>query len=424
MRRRRNTDGAARQSAFFSESEIETDPTKRCAATLGDKRCVRTTGHDGVHSIEVSPGDVVTIDLSRNERGFQQEVQVLRREIEAHASEDVRWRNQIARAAGIEGGDLNTWEAIWRRVTLLGIALDQKGSTFFPGGRDAAGALRQGMFTIADLLGCPSSFTDIRKAIRTLQRQLAVAEELAEQRGSTAHAAAAFRKRMHDCGPEGFMPCTREWPHDGPCAHPTLDESRAAFRSGGDCPDGGACHHGCTMICWRVSNAEPLSGAGYGAHWPAEIQAEHAAYTPPPAAPTEYAAAQAYVGDDDHAPPHIDRGGRDTRAVEPTAERPSYLPSHVSQRCTILSHNSCSLPGCACPCHAEPEIAKLPSEGNVHPAETLELDHCVTCGKSERRIKGIGSPPWHFDPEHPGQVCYGRIERTTYVAEGSVGRQG
>lgn len=28
-----------------------------------------------------------------------------------------------------------------------------------------------------------------------------------------------FRRRMHFNGPPGFQPCTRKWPHDGPCAH-------------------------------------------------------------------------------------------------------------------------------------------------------------------------------------------------------------
>lgn len=28
-----------------------------------------------------------------------------------------------------------------------------------------------------------------------------------------------FRFKMHKEGPPGFQPCTRPWPHDGPCAH-------------------------------------------------------------------------------------------------------------------------------------------------------------------------------------------------------------
>lgn len=28
-----------------------------------------------------------------------------------------------------------------------------------------------------------------------------------------------FRARMHFKGPPGYEPCTREWPHAGPCAH-------------------------------------------------------------------------------------------------------------------------------------------------------------------------------------------------------------
>lgn len=34
-----------------------------------------------------------------------------------------------------------------------------------------------------------------------------------------------FRYKMHHEGPAGFHPCTRPWPHDGPCAH------RVDFRS-------------------------------------------------------------------------------------------------------------------------------------------------------------------------------------------------
>jgi len=44
------------------------------------------------------------------------------------------------------------------------------------------------------------------------------------------------------------------------------------------CPDGGSCGHGCgTGLCWRVDNAEPLTAAGWGDDWPAEVvRAEHA----------------------------------------------------------------------------------------------------------------------------------------------------
>lgn len=40
------------------------------------------------------------------------------------------------------------------------------------------------------------------------------------------------------------------------------------------CPDAGACHHSCvTMACWRVANAEPLSGVFVDDEWPAPIKA-------------------------------------------------------------------------------------------------------------------------------------------------------
>lgn len=38
------------------------------------------------------------------------------------------------------------------------------------------------------------------------------------------------------------------------------------------CPDSGTCHHECTVGCWRVANAGPLSF--YGEDWPAEVVAE------------------------------------------------------------------------------------------------------------------------------------------------------
>jgi hypothetical protein len=54
-----------------------------------------------------------------------------------------------------------------------------------------------------------------------------------------------FRARMHFKGPPGYEPCTRPWPHAGPCAHRLkgpppeefvidysdwLERKRAAFR--------------------------------------------------------------------------------------------------------------------------------------------------------------------------------------------------
>jgi hypothetical protein len=43
------------------------------------------------------------------------------------------------------------------------------------------------------------------------------------------------------------------------------------------CPDGGACHHACPAVCWRVANCGPLSAAHYpDDEWPAEVLREHA----------------------------------------------------------------------------------------------------------------------------------------------------
>jgi hypothetical protein len=42
-----------------------------------------------------------------------------------------------------------------------------------------------------------------------------------------------------------------------------------------ECPDGGACHHGCTTGCFRVAWAGPLSGVFPGDTWPAGIIAEY-----------------------------------------------------------------------------------------------------------------------------------------------------
>jgi hypothetical protein len=38
------------------------------------------------------------------------------------------------------------------------------------------------------------------------------------------------------------------------------------------CPDGGACHHGCTRGCFRGVTAGPLSAAGWGEQWPAWVR--------------------------------------------------------------------------------------------------------------------------------------------------------
>jgi hypothetical protein len=42
------------------------------------------------------------------------------------------------------------------------------------------------------------------------------------------------------------------------------------------CPDGGACHHGCTTGCLRVRIASPLSAAGWGDQWPERIREANA----------------------------------------------------------------------------------------------------------------------------------------------------
>lgn len=44
------------------------------------------------------------------------------------------------------------------------------------------------------------------------------------------------------------------------------------------CPDGGKCWHGCGgSACWRVGNAEPLSGVYEGDAWPLEVMIDHGA---------------------------------------------------------------------------------------------------------------------------------------------------
>jgi hypothetical protein len=43
------------------------------------------------------------------------------------------------------------------------------------------------------------------------------------------------------------------------------------------CPDTGTCHHACTIGCWRVTHAGPLSIAKFpGNRWPDHIKAEYA----------------------------------------------------------------------------------------------------------------------------------------------------
>lgn len=42
----------------------------------------------------------------------------------------------------------------------------------------------------------------------------------------------AQRKLLHDRGPAGYAPCTRPWPHAGPCAHPPAPDVRTlSFRA-------------------------------------------------------------------------------------------------------------------------------------------------------------------------------------------------
>lgn len=38
------------------------------------------------------------------------------------------------------------------------------------------------------------------------------------------------------------------------------------------CPDGGACHHGCEVGCYRVGACEPLSGVYEGDRWPESVK--------------------------------------------------------------------------------------------------------------------------------------------------------
>jgi hypothetical protein len=42
------------------------------------------------------------------------------------------------------------------------------------------------------------------------------------------------------------------------------------------CPDGGTCHHGCTVGCFRVQTCGPLSGVFPGDRWPADVVATQA----------------------------------------------------------------------------------------------------------------------------------------------------
>ena len=37
------------------------------------------------------------------------------------------------------------------------------------------------------------------------------------------------------------------------------------------CPDGGKCHHGCNLRCYRVLACEPLSGVYPGDAWPDDV---------------------------------------------------------------------------------------------------------------------------------------------------------
>lgn len=50
-----------------------------------------------------------------------------------------------------------------------------------------------------------------------------------------------FAVKMHFEGPDGYGPCTRPWPHGGPCAHPELKHF--------DGPDKDCYQYGCTIDC-------------------------------------------------------------------------------------------------------------------------------------------------------------------------------
>lgn len=43
----------------------------------------------------------------------------------------------------------------------------------------------------------------------------------------------------------------------------------------GLCPDGGACHHGCTQKCWRVQHCVPLSQLIADDRWPENVLQRH-----------------------------------------------------------------------------------------------------------------------------------------------------
>jgi putative component of membrane protein insertase Oxa1/YidC/SpoIIIJ protein YidD len=38
------------------------------------------------------------------------------------------------------------------------------------------------------------------------------------------------------------------------------------------CPDDAACHHDCTLSCWRVATCAPLTASGWD-DWPDEVKA-------------------------------------------------------------------------------------------------------------------------------------------------------
>jgi hypothetical protein len=62
--------------------------------------------------------------------------------------------------------------------------------------------------------------------------------------------------------------CDRADGHDGRDPGACMKGGQVLTRG---CPDGGACHHGCTGACWRTRWASPLSMAGWGDTWPAKV---------------------------------------------------------------------------------------------------------------------------------------------------------
>lgn len=91
-------------------------------------------------------------------------------------------------------------------------------------------------------------------------------------------ASRAYLDKSRGCKATDPLPAKRyaEAVLDRDCTDEEVDAYVHAYRQAWDrkCPDDGTCHHACAPSeCFRVAACSPLTVAGWGDEWPAEIKA-------------------------------------------------------------------------------------------------------------------------------------------------------